>query len=536
MKFLSQNLSLFSKKRNKVTQEKNRKRLRGISEDSSLVSSRTGGFERPIPESLFLREDDTTLQDNSVYTDPERFLPDSVSVSCHSDATTVKAGQSPVFVEDIKPKLDLFKRAVHRNLARRYICRPQHPGGTSDKSKPTFKSFSTTGEDLTRQPGYKDRFVEPVQFIEERPELQSSRTNLIALQSRNPQRVSCQKASSDLVSYSKDGSVEICVQGCNEKLRPSDDDSYSSSVDLGSRFNMTDGSLMERSSSPGTLRLTAEGLQRHERKALEESVKRESETKYECWQKQRDGKRWLQEKHRDRDEKLFDKTLRIRDAMHSKQQANRIFVKSATAVEPPVSKRGFLSRLKFPVAHEDVTVTDLSLAPLNAMQQLNLAPEASAGPLKPRAKNVAGKVLTRFRRQQDSSKAVTEILEKERKLAKEALKKQRHLEIKEKRRIEAKRQAYLEEQRQREKSAGSRRELPLKAIERKESQDLSTLSSSRLVLPPCGVCGQNERTHIASPCMHFAFCEACFLNLERRPTVRCPLCGIKNVSFASVEV
>jgi hypothetical protein len=53
---------------------------------------------------------------------------------------------------------------------------------------------------------------------------------------------------------------------------------------------------------------------------------------------------------------------------------------------------------------------------------------------------------------------------------------------------------------------------------------------TQLSLGPCCVCHQRERTHIAMPCMHFAFCGECVGN---RTT--CQMCASRNVTFSKIN-
>lgn len=67
----------------------------------------------------------------------------------------------------------------------------------------------------------------------------------------------------------------------------------------------------------------------------------------------------------------------------------------------------------------------------------------------------------------------------------------------------------------------------------------STTSSSKdapvVRLPLCAVCNFHDRTHIAVPCMHFAYCRECSMRLAKFGK-GCVLCNNQQVTFAAVSV
>jgi hypothetical protein len=66
----------------------------------------------------------------------------------------------------------------------------------------------------------------------------------------------------------------------------------------------------------------------------------------------------------------------------------------------------------------------------------------------------------------------------------------------------------------------------------------SDLSSVNSRLTPCVQCKSGERTHIAMPCMHFAFCEECVEKMyqNHRKHHVCPVCQTKDVVFTKVHL
>jgi Zinc finger, C3HC4 type (RING finger) len=67
------------------------------------------------------------------------------------------------------------------------------------------------------------------------------------------------------------------------------------------------------------------------------------------------------------------------------------------------------------------------------------------------------------------------------------------------------------------------------------TQSTNSSSKDAVKLPRCVVCNGRDRTHIAIPCMHFAYCRECAMRLAK--TGRgCVLCSNQHVTFAAVSV
>ena len=68
-----------------------------------------------------------------------------------------------------------------------------------------------------------------------------------------------------------------------------------------------------------------------------------------------------------------------------------------------------------------------------------------------------------------------------------------------------------------------------------QSTSCSTLTQGQTPqYPACVVCREGKRTHIATPCMHFAYCENCARSLRRQKR-GCAVCALKDVKFAAVS-
>jgi len=74
-------------------------------------------------------------------------------------------------------------------------------------------------------------------------------------------------------------------------------------------------------------------------------------------------------------------------------------------------------------------------------------------------------------------------------------------------------------------------------------EDSTTAQTPEAVSPPvhdflCVICKVGERTHLASPCMHFSFCGDCVARFEQDAknggSMRCIVCDEKAVAFSKV--
>jgi len=323
------------------------------------------------------------------------------------------------------------------------------------------------------------------------------------------------------------------------------DESSESSVEYGG-LNMTDRDLMEEANSPGALRLTEEGLKRHERKSFQEVLHEEKpDDQLMVWKQQEVARKFYRHKHAEKN-----------NAWLGQNNTSRIEATDSTQEEVShhhdVVKRksnNIVSALAAQFKKED-DVADFSLAPLNAMEHLNLREIIDNSKKKKKGFRLFGK-------KREASSTAQALLEKERRSAEEERRKRQLKAKQEKLRIEKKRQAYLSRQRALESnpsvprprmmssSTGSSDRLTMVgSLDMVESSrpctsstaDVSTLSSCRSSMPPCVVCHVADRTHIATPCMHFSFCEKCARKLQRSKKSACPVCFEPNVSFAAVSV
>jgi hypothetical protein len=303
------------------------------------------------------------------------------------------------------------------------------------------------------------------------------------------------------------------------------------SVDLDVSINASDLELMDRTDCAGTLRLTEEGLKLHTLKVGKANI-------------------------------LERASLQHKSKMPSVQYNNSNFM-TMDKHHRAVTQSAMMNNKK-------------PISPPSKSSFFNNGYSPMSGSVGSQEKKRRG--LGIFSRKETLTQEKLLALERER------LEKEQHLqreqeEMRELQRIETMRQEYLELARQKEASASSpivplsntaadAPLSPLPVIEEAENDASSccdgrdiladhvtehcalkivatpppmtvsaTMSDTMLspTLPPCVVCRINERTHIATPCMHFSFCDECVATtLQASKT--CPVCKQNNVSFAQVSV
>ncbi|GAX19079.1 hypothetical protein FisN_3Lh013 [Fistulifera solaris] len=229
----------------------------------------------------------------------------------------------------------------------------------------------------------------------------------------------------------------------------------------------------------GVMRLTEDGLKAHERKTFREP------------------------------KKTTDKLLVIKQ-----EQAERQWYRHQRRQVESGAKPGFSSRM-------------FQAAQIKAVPAEQKTTSDSATNSKHR-----GSFLDIFK--QSKSDAAEKVLQEE--VSDSAMqKKMQQKELEEFQRIEKKRQEYLARQRALEqRPPGLIEKKSKEAAHNDIAHDMSTMSSTKSgALPPCVVCGLGTRSHIAAPCMHYAFCEAC---VAEGLGETCPVCATKNVKFVPVAV
>jgi len=280
------------------------------------------------------------------------------------------------------------------------------------------------------------------------------------------------------------------------------------SVDVSARVNISDTELLDGRSSPGALRLTAEGLKHHEKITFQQARRKPEKhsDELEAWRKEHETRKWYRQKLKEREHKLLDLSLQL--------QENK-----GNGKENPKKSRSVSFR-------SDNDVAELSLAPLAAMQDLNLDKTATT------QKKMS---FPLFRKRSKAS--AEELRERERQRAHESKRAEEQKKRLENGRIQWKRREFLEQQRAKEIVTGGvlnpRGSPDTHAM---TSSTLSSLSTATPILPNCVLCLEEVRTHIAIPCMHFSFCSNCVKKVQASSKNECPVCRQPNVSYASVAV
>ncbi|GKY92259.1 hypothetical protein MPSEU_000197000 [Mayamaea pseudoterrestris] len=341
-----------------------------------------------------------------------------------------------------------------------------------------------------------------------------------------------------------------------------DDTTADVSMDMDVVINPTDKDLMEQQEEPGCLRLTIEGLQEHDRLMVSSVIPKAKDTgslngaQYNSW------------------------------SQNIEKAKQRISAKPNVGAAVPATPSP--GKVK-PLNPSSATTKSLSPTSQSSAPKKPIATSFSrsiSNKVESKKRRGWRKFLFGSRRKQQAihSPFAQDLLERER-LDEECLKQREIEEKKELQRIESKRQAYLERARQKEAAlpdkrgsigGGSMEDVagpaqPLAVIEEsdddcsvpfdvkptnestkarttkivsaipfaptlatcKSSGGASVVSASSL--PPCVVCRVGDRTHISTPCMHFAFCGNCvFERLERERV--CPVCAKQDVAFAQVSV
>ena len=368
-------------------------------------------------------------------------------------------------------------------------------------------------------------------------------------------------------------------------------------LDVLSRINASDRELMDRPDSPGALRLTEEGLKQHERKTMmgvdvDEDAKTVEDEGFREWQRRKAERLRCRKKLDERDNHLVDETIRIRQEMD-----NKLSNKERSSPRKPSVKKlvsSLTNNMSFRKPQEDVT--DLSVAPLTGMEGLSIIDQKKKKVLpffrkrssvavtaqtlleKERLDAVQVRRLRKFQEMQEKRRIEEmrrEFLERERlKEASAALGSDKpRLPDKipeEDHGIEV---VATPELRTRSSSSFTPvKSMPLSASPKSQRHsdsdssdqpvsfslfsnmnlgslfvpkdcdsspaipEVSTATSSSVSqLPPCVLCHSGERTHIASPCMHYSFCKDCAKRLGRTGAA-CPVCGEPNVKYAGVSL
>lgn len=337
----------------------------------------------------------------------------------------------------------------------------------------------------------------------------------------------------------------------------------SCSVDI-SKINISDKALMDRCDSPGALRLTKEGLRHHESKVIPDDPV-ESSDEYLAWKLKKQNERRQKKTEAQQESTWAGKTAAfgfLRAETESSKREGPASTDYKVGWKAVSSVAGKFLR---PKLEDD---TDVSLVPLTESDNVKVADSRKRGLL--------------FFRKNDSSESVQAMFERERVAAIETRRLQRATEAREKHRLNDMRRSYLEKERAKEATAAMTMHPPspfpraaghpISPVAVEDVADLaedatfriispasafrscpalpdscflgapeaSTISQSSTTnsspLPPCVVCHTGDRTHIATPCMHYSFCADCVKKFHKQGSTTCPVCQNKHVMFAVVSM
>jgi hypothetical protein len=218
------------------------------------------------------------------------------------------------------------------------------------------------------------------------------------------------------------------------------------------------------------------------------------------------------------------------------------------------------------LAEEDVA--DLSLAPLNSMEDIVVPPsnakaqqqKVGHNPMLGMLRILVPRHIVGTNGKKGTTELAAELLERERQRETQSKIARRRAELEEKERIQQLKTSELERQRKREAQAlkernERKRGEPQKSKKEKPErendanlkkkfypndhhdetgQDVSTITTTTSSMAPCAVCRCGSRSHIAMPCMHYSFCEACVKQMRIKNIDRCPVCSTREVVFSRV--
>jgi hypothetical protein len=290
----------------------------------------------------------------------------------------------------------------------------------------------------------------------------------------------------EVVGFATTPTMTTCTPVQEEDDHEEDDDddddssssAHSSSVDLDlqvNKINVSDLELMRDVQNPGALRLTAEGLQSHERRSFQRAMHmhgrrgdnsnvtgNDNDITFEQWRRAKLQQKWHREKHKERQEKLANQNIRIRQSLQQQQQQQQQQKQRKSTTDSKrkqartdhtdgrtqkggVPSKNRLVAIKSTFVKDDVE--EFSLAPLNMMDNLDLKITANeVAPTKAKKFGIFGLFRSRSK-SSDVSATARALLQKERQAAVEAQTQKKLRELQERQRIERNRQAYLEKER-----------------------------------------------------------------------------------------
>ena len=345
--------------------------------------------------------------------------------------------------------------------------------------------------------------------------------------------------------------------------------------DLGSILKYDDSNLM-RSGSPGALRLTLDGLEKHQNKMfLDENTVSLDERQadgFEIWKTRQQRRTYMMKKMEERDNKL-ERRLQAGPShsctplfpeetdflVETKVLKNGTIQK--TIRRPPPMKMTALQRLGLVSCAETKRQKSqksvISLAAMNSLAEDDLLVSSSKklslkiSSLRKKSKNLTKEQFLMNERQKqklaEQQKEEDELNEKTRiaQMRSEYIKKQRALESKISQNSGGISNVVIATSPQRPVNLWHNTREHVECVNDKTEtenpskldiaeNDVSTVSTDRSSLA-CVVCGLGRRTHVALPCMHCAFCEDCVVRMCDNDVTTCQVCHM-SAAFSRVYV
>jgi Zinc finger, C3HC4 type (RING finger) len=496
--------------------------VNGTVQEYSRISNKTGGFEGSLPlqYDLVFADDDTLQFNNTVQSSPE--------MGKESRNRGGRGGGSPrrYGLFQIQRRLTFVDRENPQQQRRGFFNRWTSIGSSSSKqnnSTAAAKNPSSqhdkpqkdrlTGEAATQ---LKRTFRSTVTFTaEDISDRSFSKSQVVATPVR---RISSARSPRFMLPDETPGSAT----SKSRKSKGSIDNTSAALAGRHSHYSSSDDQGFELSiaSAPATYLSP-----RRERSApvdLDEVDPESSSHDDEGVQKTQARRMWL-----------FS-TARSFSTSPSKRRQNE--------TKKPLTPRGTKKKSLLPTLglnadSDSVVSSNFSVAPLQSMEDLKLETTAALRP-PPAAANATSNKLKNWvvapmrRKGGPLSTTAVSLLEKERRQRK----KRESDEV----------QSVSPDQRESifanielvEKYCSAGRVNQRANPAKNTSLTQSTVSSSKdavVKLPRCVVCNGRDRTHIAIPCMHFAYCRDCAMGLAKKGQ-GCVLCSIEHVTFAAVSV
>jgi hypothetical protein len=566
-------------------------------------SNRTGGYEIPRG-SDFVTGDDDTVPDHSIYTlrgiiggrkyGNDNYEDDGQSFSTEraatviSTATTVKQSSGSSKLR----KQQQYQQRQHGNLSSRPVLQTGDICLSLERYQNNRQSQKTHDSKQAREGGKvrenkKNNVEQSVEQIHAtRPSPTSYRFEFDDTTEKNffvsrttPTRMNnngdddMSSASVHSISYSETDdemgfeveeeflpsravSSSLAYDSAENKVEASfsshdtgDDDSPDTLDVTYRQWQREQHDILDGRSSPGAVRLTAEGLQCHEKKTFLQARKQPEQytNELEAWRKEHETRRWYNQQLKDRAaQRLSQPHNQTRNSgsstgshspMH-RTEMERSLQSCNTLTEPRSAGGGWRSCTvtrseSGASAATESTTEKVTMASLLSLQRLGLhgksLEEGGGGTnTKPKPRFPLFRKRVRTRTEETVISPQRERQDTWDESPEETLQVARLKGIVSGNVLTTNRSVDTHP-------------LTTASSSLSTSSTTTTTAATSVVvvtptMPNCVLCRTQVRTHIATPCMHFSFCANCAGKLRTFKEAVCPVCHYKNVKFVQVEV